>query len=112
MAGRGPRESTGFAGRGNPGLRRRRTAPNGNPAGACKISSRHAPYAHAPHLRDRRGQEEALAALPGGTGPGALTARDTHRIEPPGTEAPGAADTTVTAAFRFVARRSASRTHR
>ena len=39
-------------------------------------------------VRDRRRQEEAVAALPEGLGPGALTARERRPMEPPGPEAP------------------------
>ena len=42
----------------------------------------------APQPRDLRRQEEALAAQPDGSGPGALTARERRRTEPPGPEAP------------------------
>src|SRR6478736_3776007 len=44
----------------------------------------------ASHVASRRLrlEEEALAALPGGSGPGALTARERRPAEPPGPEAP------------------------
>src|SRR4051794_31323341 len=48
-------------------------------------------HAHCPsHVAPRRLrlQEEALAALPEGSGPGALTARERRPAEPPGPEAP------------------------
>src|SRR3954466_6094596 len=48
-------------------------------------------HAHcASHVTPRRLrlEEEALAALPEGSGPGALTARERRPAEPPGPEAP------------------------
>src|SRR3954468_12926204 len=44
----------------------------------------------ASHVAPRRLrlEEEALAALPEGSGPGALTARERRPVEPPGPEAP------------------------
>ena len=75
------------------GCRRSRARANGRRASPSKngcTPRRHRAdsASHVAHARRLRLEEEALAALPGGSGPGALTARERRTTEPPGPEAP------------------------